>query len=221
MSDINNQGVQLVTGTTSNFIQFVHYTGSLAVAGLYGCTSVIAISKRGAWVSHHWEAPAFTHYAGDLWPPTDLEQLEIFRQEVLIALHKGYGTDNLFGLGELRDKNAADDLPLAHLMDDDADPRVFIFAPYERAARGDPNYNNEFPVGLSEAWGKDDGLPSKNQQIQNEIRAIFSIPSGFVVPYEKVLYAPRVPLEKEDLGDGKSKCFLRESLTNIVGIREL
>ncbi|KAI1108394.1 hypothetical protein F5Y14DRAFT_457096 [Nemania sp. NC0429] len=200
--DIDNKHVNLAVGTTSSYVVFGAQAGSLAVAGLYGCTSVIAVSKRGAWVSHHWEAPSFTSPWEDYFsPPTALEQLEIFRESVLRALHEGKGNDHLFGLGELRSKSAPDTMLLSHLMDDEADPRVFIFAPYMRADLGDPNYNNEFPVGLPEAWGQDDGLPSKNQQIQNEIRAIFNVPSGFVVPYEKVLYAPLVGGEGVDLGD--------------------
>lgn len=93
-------------------------------------------------------------------------------------------------------------------MDDDADPRVFIFTPYKRADPGTPDYNNEFPVDLPEAWGEDDGIPSKTQQIENEVKAIFSAPNGFNVPYEKIIYAPRQwgnPDEPEDLSDSKSK----------------
>lgn len=205
MSDIHNRYVNLTEGTTSNYTRFAGYTGSVPVAGLFGCTSVIAISKRGAGISHHWEVPSFAPSWMDFWPPADLEQQEIFRQEVLLSFHRGKGSDHVFELSELRDRKAADDLLISHLMDDDADPRVFIFAPYERSYDvSDPNYNNEFPIGLPEAFGQDDGLPSKNQQIQNEIRAIFSIPNAFVVPYEKVLYAPRMMMEPdEDLKDSK------------------
>ncbi|RYC55050.1 hypothetical protein CHU98_g11165 [Xylaria longipes] len=89
-------------------------------------------------------------------------------------------------------------------MNDDADPHVFIFVPYARAPSGTPNYGREFPVGLQEAFGQDDGLPSKTQQIENEVKAIF----GSNVPYEKVVYAPRAwqdPQVPEDLMDSKLK----------------
>ncbi|KAF2962903.1 hypothetical protein GQX73_g10672 [Xylaria multiplex] len=175
------RGVKLNPGTTSNLIPFLGQPASLAVAGLYGCTSVIAISRRGAWISHSWEAPSFTYLESDPSPPTDLQQLEIFRRDVLGALHKGNSVDHLYGLSELRVTSNSNQLPTSHLMEDDADPR--------------------FPVGLPEAWGQDDGLPSKNQQIENEIRAIFRIPNGLAVPFEKVLYAPRVNWMEEDLGD--------------------
>ncbi|KAI0967585.1 hypothetical protein F4678DRAFT_465186 [Xylaria arbuscula] len=195
------RGVKLETGTTSNLISFLGETSSLAVAGLYGCTTVIAVSRRGAWASHSWEAPSFTPYSNDLSPPTDLEQHEIFQREVLEALHKGTSVNHLYGLSELRVTANNNMFPTTHLLEDDADPRIFIFMPYERGELGTINWNNEFPVGLPEAWGQDDGLPSKNQQIENEIKAIFKIPNGLDVPYEKVLYAPREGLKGEDLGD--------------------
>lgn len=197
-----NRAVQLGPGTTSELIRFNESPSSLALSGLYGCTSLIAVSKRGAWVSHMWEAPSFTYSYFDPAPPTDLEQLDIFRQQVLNALHSGNGNYHQVALAQLRDSSSS------HIMDDDADPHVFIFTPYTRAEDNSPNYNNEFPVGLPERWGEDDGLPSKTQQIENEVKAIFSVPNGFNVPYEKVLYAPRqwkVPTIPEDLSDSKLK----------------
>ncbi|RYP73619.1 hypothetical protein DL771_003507 [Monosporascus sp. 5C6A] len=202
--DNNNQGVILDGGLTSNFVGFYGNPASLAVSGLYGCTSVIAVSKRGAWVSHIWEVPLFTHRWDDQNPPTDLEQRDIFQNQVLTPLHAGTSVNHVFGLAQMRDPSAGDDQPISHYLEDDADPHVFIFAPYKRGEFGTPNYNNEFPTGLPEAWGQDDGLPSKNQQIENEIKAIFSAQNGLHVPYEKVLYAPRQwadPLVQEDIGD--------------------
>ncbi|RYC57636.1 hypothetical protein CHU98_g8572 [Xylaria longipes] len=99
--DSVNQGVNLVEGTTSKIIPFFNPPGSLAVLGLYGCTSVIAVSKRGAWVSHMWEVPSFTSASGNPTPPTDLQQLDIFRQQVLMALHSGSGSDHILGLAQL------------------------------------------------------------------------------------------------------------------------
>lgn len=31
----------------------------LYVAGLFGCTSVVIFTEKGAWFSHHWEALSF------------------------------------------------------------------------------------------------------------------------------------------------------------------
>lgn len=45
--------------TTSNYILFQSQVKQLAVRGLYGCTSVIVVSQRGAWASHIWESPTF------------------------------------------------------------------------------------------------------------------------------------------------------------------
>ncbi|KAI8945111.1 hypothetical protein F4801DRAFT_594424 [Xylaria longipes] len=121
-----------------------------------------AVSKRGAWVSHMWEVPSFTSASGNPTPPTDLQQLDIFRQQVLMALHSG---------SEIRPQVMINSYRVNY-MNDDADPHVFIFVPYARAPSGTPNYGKEFPVGLQEAFGQDDGLPSKNQQIENEVLMI-------------------------------------------------
>ncbi|KAI0867189.1 hypothetical protein GGS24DRAFT_495508 [Hypoxylon argillaceum] len=182
-----SEKVKLDIGPTSNFVAFYDQPISLSVAGLYGCTSVIAVSNRGAWVGHMWEVPGFTHLDSDPSPPTPLEQLATFRQDVLKPLHTRTGPYNDFGLAQLRVASHGHDLPISHLMDDDIDPRVFMFVPYKRPDENTPNYNNEFPTGLPEAWGQADGLPSKNDQIQNELKAIFSIPNGYDVPIEKVL----------------------------------
>ncbi|KAI1171346.1 hypothetical protein F4777DRAFT_64442 [Nemania sp. FL0916] len=190
-TDIFSRGVKTnVRGTTSNEIGFLGNTGSLAVSGLYGCTSVVVVSRRGAWINHMWEAPFFTPYTNDPAPPSPLEQQDIFRKEALMPLLQETGPDNSFGISDMRVITNGPEFPTSHLMEDDADPRVFIFAPYERLGENDPEYNNEFPKNLPEAWGMDDGLPSFNQQIENEIRAIFRAPSGYNVPIEKVLYAP-------------------------------
>ncbi|GAW22646.1 hypothetical protein ANO14919_121880 [Xylariales sp. No.14919] len=130
------RAVKLDIGTTSNFIEFSDHPSTIAVNGLYGCTSVIAISRRGAWISHIWEVPSFTHWQKDPSPPTAPEQLEIFRREALAALHTGTGGNHQYGLNQLRFKTN-NDIPL--LMEDDDDPHIFIFAPYKRGELGTIN----------------------------------------------------------------------------------
>ena len=44
--------------TTTNYVLFEDKPTGLLVQGLYGCVSVIFVSKRGAWASHIWE----THF---------------------------------------------------------------------------------------------------------------------------------------------------------------
>lgn len=41
--------------TTANHILFKSRVAAIALEGLYGCTSVVVVSRRGAWVSHIWE----------------------------------------------------------------------------------------------------------------------------------------------------------------------
>ncbi|KAJ0336590.1 hypothetical protein COL922a_007799 [Colletotrichum nupharicola] len=40
---------------TSTYIRFGKDVGAIALEGLYGCTSIVIVSQRGAWVSHIWE----------------------------------------------------------------------------------------------------------------------------------------------------------------------
>lgn len=49
------------TGTKSSakFDDFENSPNFMMVAGLFGCTSVTVVSEKGAWMSHHWEAPGF------------------------------------------------------------------------------------------------------------------------------------------------------------------
>ncbi|KAM0814031.1 hypothetical protein AB5N19_14033 [Seiridium cardinale] len=55
----NGNFVKLSGPLTSKMIRFQDQPVSLAVQGLYGCTSVVAVSKRGAWASHIFETPLF------------------------------------------------------------------------------------------------------------------------------------------------------------------
>ncbi|KAF6808105.1 hypothetical protein CPLU01_15721, partial [Colletotrichum plurivorum] len=41
--------------TTANHIIFRSRVAAIALQGLYGCKSVVVVSRRGAWVSHIWE----------------------------------------------------------------------------------------------------------------------------------------------------------------------
>ncbi|KAK2612072.1 hypothetical protein QQS21_001921 [Conoideocrella luteorostrata] len=48
-------------GASPDFIQFGNKVESLAVQGLYGCTYVIVVSRRGVWANHLWEGPTFSN----------------------------------------------------------------------------------------------------------------------------------------------------------------
>lgn len=46
--------------SSSQFITFDNAEHNIYVSGLEGCTSVIVVSRNGAWASHFWETPAFS-----------------------------------------------------------------------------------------------------------------------------------------------------------------
>ncbi|KAI9825265.1 MAG: hypothetical protein M1832_001299 [Thelocarpon impressellum] len=57
----------------------------MAVQRLYGCTSVVVMSQKGAFMSHHWEIPSFRHYG----PESRDTDAELFRTQVLKPLQEG------------------------------------------------------------------------------------------------------------------------------------
>ncbi|KAB5585045.1 hypothetical protein GE09DRAFT_1276675 [Coniochaeta sp. 2T2.1] len=88
---------------------------TVALAGLWGCTSVIAVSKRGVWVAHFWEGR------------DDLVMLTL-------GDFTGGSADYLDErLGMFRGKPGA---PQGDMFDDDAEPQVFILT--RRARPSDP-----------------------------------------------------------------------------------
>ncbi|KAI1379243.1 hypothetical protein F4677DRAFT_465450 [Hypoxylon crocopeplum] len=204
-ANFHNQGVILAKGTTSQFIPFAGTPGSLAVAGLYGCTSLIAISKRGAWVSHMWEIPSFTS-SKNTFPPIDVAtQAETFRKEVLEAIKEGNTANHAYGLKEMTSDNPNPLKPTSYLMNKDGDPRFFLFTPYAReTVPWLSNYNNEFPVGLPLAWNQEElttPYATFNERIEFAIWDMFGISAS----YEEVPYAPR--LKRSDNEDVRDKNF--------------
>lgn len=60
----DNRNIQAGIGPgipSSLFEPFASSDVNMRVQGLVGCTSIIVISRKGAWVSHLWEAPGFSH----------------------------------------------------------------------------------------------------------------------------------------------------------------
>ena len=60
------------------------YTSDMSVTGLYGCSSVVVLSKNGIYMSHLWEEPSFTPYD----TPYDKAR---FDNQILQALKNGDG----------------------------------------------------------------------------------------------------------------------------------
>jgi hypothetical protein len=71
-TNANTQTVELADGpvpgnavarqgvSSSKYTAFDEAEHNILVGGLEGCTSVIVVSRKGAWASHFWERPSFT-----------------------------------------------------------------------------------------------------------------------------------------------------------------
>ncbi|KAF4844962.1 hypothetical protein CGCSCA4_v006972 [Colletotrichum siamense] len=116
---------------TSNWVVFKSEVTALALEGLYGCTSVVLVSRRGAWISHIFEE--------------DMSFEPKFRYRVLEEMHEGlppnhpshrlfqYGLDDL--IRKPRRGNAG-----VMFGDDEETPqslgmRAFIVTPRPRPQR--------------------------------------------------------------------------------------
>jgi hypothetical protein len=136
-----------------NYITFEGGTNTLTLVRLSGCTSVIVISHKGAWMSHFWEDPMFPdpyhHFdPNGPWSPHGAK----FQKYVLDAMEKGLPKEefprqrglNQYAISDLRNNdNLQDDSDdnvkeLGHLFDDVNVPRVFIFTPSDRDRPGQP-----------------------------------------------------------------------------------
>ena len=71
---------------TVDFLRLHTERRDMAVTGLYGCTSVVAISRTGVHISHFWEEPSFSYGA------------EAFQSQVMKPLKDGNGAVQMFGL---------------------------------------------------------------------------------------------------------------------------
>ncbi|KAB5570694.1 hypothetical protein GE09DRAFT_1271789 [Coniochaeta sp. 2T2.1] len=160
--DIYGEGRPRVD-TTFNFVAFKDQTETLALTGLYGCTALVAISQKGAWMAHFWEDTAFESYQ-------NTGSWDWFDSRVTNAIDVGLPADvprqqyvNQFALGELRNK---DDKPreLGHMFDDLFDPFIFyIFPRYDDVRSGnDPNagYATEM-------------YPEENIRVMSKVRDMF------------------------------------------------
>ncbi|KAI8243123.1 hypothetical protein K4K55_008947 [Colletotrichum sp. SAR 10_96] len=116
---------------TSNWVVFKSEVTALALEGLYGCTSIVLVSRRGAWISHIFEE--------------DMSFEPKFRYRVLEEMHEGlppnhpshrlfqYGLDDL--IRKPRRGNAG-----VMFGDDEETPqslgmRAFIVTPRPRPQR--------------------------------------------------------------------------------------
>lgn len=181
--------VELSTGietTTSKHITFGPNFRQLVVTGLWGCTSIIVVSRRGAWASHIWQ-DAF-------------ESNPVFQTMAINKVHVGDGTDpHEFGIDELM--NRANDSPRGVIFgdntnsDDKPNVKVIIVTPRKAVAltdksgftsdivRDNPHVNFREPPTYGD----------RVLAIEADLKNTF----GQDVPIEVVTYAPRVETNEQ------------------------
>ncbi|OIW23745.1 hypothetical protein CONLIGDRAFT_673949 [Coniochaeta ligniaria NRRL 30616] len=123
-----------------NFVTFGNDVQTLAVSGLYGCTSVFVISRKGAWMSHFWE--------NNFWFNPDSDD---FKRYVLTTMDSGFPGSpkiqysNQYAIGDLRKKDDKGDL--GHMFDDVNKPTVFVLVPRRRVRLEDGSWSNAEDAG--------------------------------------------------------------------------
>lgn len=101
------------------------WTGTLrnvVVSGLFGCTSLVVVSRKGAYVSHFYEHPSFTG-AG-----SPVEQRARFKKQVLDEL-EGTHAPLMQALAALVDGTKYHNPAPAVLFDSNSRPQVLIVSP--------------------------------------------------------------------------------------------
>ncbi|KAI2601699.1 hypothetical protein GGR54DRAFT_96941 [Hypoxylon sp. NC1633] len=172
---------------------------TVALSGLYGCTSIVILSQRGVWISQMWEVPFFTgllidsgyvYKSGETfkWAPPFYAKATkdgIFQREVLNAIHTGRGDDyHRFGLDQLRtpaEPVAQRDL-YSSMFDDVYTPEAFIITPK-------PLPPIDAPDREQLTWthsARDYRYPDELKKIQDELNSIFK--SG--IPQTVIGYNP-------------------------------
>lgn len=151
--------------STYNYVTFGNQVQTLAVKGLYGCTSVVVVSRKGAWASLFWEDPSFLGTADD----ADVD----FNFDVLMNLEEGSGSEdarfiNQYGVGQLRKRDIPGKGDLGHMFDDIHQPRVFIMAP-----RPEVNLPNDQPDNSESAGGSRLRFPEQMKKIKDKLANIF------------------------------------------------
>lgn len=118
--------------SSSRFEPFVTDEFNMLVEGLRGCTSIMVVSRKGAWSSHLWESPAFTTTR--------------FQQDVIDYMRDG------------RPNGEANTEPLGSLVDQgvfgDDTTKIFIMTPATLSLDMDENF-----VGASRTSSQGDNVP--------------------------------------------------------------
>lgn len=123
----SSRGIGAVGVSSSQFVAFDNSEHNIYVSGLEGCTSVIVVSRLGAFASHHWETPSFS-FTG----PNDQFQADVINY-LTTALQPLGAPGSTFG--------------------DSATTHIYIMTPTIQAnnlnSRGDSS-NGDFPQEYSD-----------------------------------------------------------------------
>ncbi|KAM3415204.1 hypothetical protein BST61_g10324 [Cercospora zeina] len=140
--------------SSANWVRFGEEYTDIAVQGLYGCTSIIVVSKRGVWMSHLYEMSM---------------ALERFWSDINPGIFNGDGP-NLPGLNQLSQPDAIFDR--ATRATDDI--RVFIMTPDDAPRRR----------GGDSAWWGDGRVqrPQQVAELERVLRSYFGV-QPTVYPY--------------------------------------
>ncbi|KAF0328434.1 hypothetical protein GQ607_004230, partial [Colletotrichum asianum] len=134
-------GVEMAGMTTSNYVRFDSQVAAITLGGLYGCTAVVVVSQRGAWVSHIWEnqiytQKEFTFLVNDMLPkgiaPGEPgEEWMKFGMNTMVENPDRAPEGVMFGDVKEKDDNTKDDAKSTQ----DIGTRAYIIAPRVRAER--------------------------------------------------------------------------------------
>lgn len=169
--------------TSYNFVAFDDKVQTLALSGLYGCTAVIVVSRKGAWMGHFWEWPEFvTEHADSI----------KFEAQVIDVMESGLpGLDKLqyrnqYAIGDLRNKDDKEK-KLGHMFDDVNQPWAIVVAPRQRYEGTDAPLLYPFHV----------------DSIVGRLRSIFP-------GLERIFPIGYVPMAREDISDDDPDAVLRD-----------
>lgn len=176
---------------TYNFVTFGDKVQTLALGGLWGCTAVFVVSRKGAWLGHFWEADTFSAHAADS---------DYFRDHILNALDTGNPGEfiaeyvNEYAIGDLRNKNDKGDL--GHMFDDNNKPHIYIAAPRARVWDFDTwSWSNNPDAGHPDVLM----YPDHTAAIQAKLREMFpAAPNAEEEEIDVLDYAPMTQGDKWD-----------------------
>lgn len=181
-------------GGTSNFRYFGNEPASMAVYGLWGCYSIVAISRMGVWASHFWEDHVDSTEA-------------IFEEHVLKHIRNGDAKSNVtvkslleIDLAQLRSPRRI--FPF-NPMSDSHEPRIFLIAPQ---ADRFPNSQNG-----TEAGSLPPLHPDKHKRIRDELEKLFNSRNATIwdLWYQPLAYKAGVDMDDTRMESGLGKLIVQ------------